>query len=399
MVLGCVTLLLSVVWCASTAWIAWAGEPAPCRYDPKTGRLLVGPPTAFPHRIRIHRSGSDIMIDARSCGATVENTDLIRIIGRNDRDDTVALNLDGGPFAPGRTAESDSLSEIEISADLGDTGRDSLVIFGASGADTFVAGSRGIDMNADGDMDLTTGGISHIVLLTRGGPDGVTMMGGNGTGAPLLSTVVFLGGRGPDTANFGHVPEGVFYAGFGDDMATTKAGGLHFQGGGGDDVLIGGAGNDQLSAGPGKDDLRGRGGNDYLLDDGLNERDRFSGGRGVDELWYLHQTQPDLTLTLDGIANDGMGGEHENIPSDFERITLGAGDDTFVGDDRPTTVFGGKGADLITGGGGRDDLYGQIGEDVFHTLDGYVDRIWGGNGEDDATDRDPNDRVRQVEAL
>lgn len=398
-ILGCATLLLSVGWFASTAWIARAGNLAPCEYDAETGRLLVGPPRSFPHRIKIHRNGPDIMIDARSCGATVRNTDLIHIVGRSDRADAVAFNFDGGPFAPGRTAEPAGSSEIEINTDLGDTGRDALVMFGSSGPETFVAGARGIDLNADGDMDLAIGGISHVVALTRGGSDLMTMTGGNGTGGPLLSTVVFLGGRGPDTADFGQVPDGVFYAGYGDDTATAEAGDLHFQGGSGDDVLIGGAGDDELSAGPGSDHLRGRGGDDLLIDDGLNERDSFSGGRGVDELWYLHQLEPDLRLTLDGIANDGMVGENENIPSDFERITLGDGDDTFVGDDRPTTVFTGKGDDELTGGAGRDRLYGEIGEDVFHTTDGHVDRIWGGNGEDDATDRDLIDHVRDVEIL
>jgi Ca2+-binding RTX toxin-like protein len=183
------------------------------------------------------------------------------------------------------------------------------------------------------------------------------------------------------------------------DFATTASGDQSFQGGGGDDVLIGGSGDDELSGGPGIDDLRGRGGDDALLDDGLDEHDRFSGGSGFDRLFYQHRLEAGLTLTLDGIANDGTPGENENIPSDFEYIGLGDGDDIFVGDGRPTTVLGGRGDDEITGGAGRDRLYGGIGEDVFHTADGHVDWIWGRNAEDDAIDRDPIDRVREVEKL
>lgn len=125
--LACAVLWLSAGSVTSTAWIASAGEPARCEYDPQRGRLLVGPPTSFPHRIRIHRNGPDIRIDGRSCGATVRNTDRIRILGRSDRGDTVAIQFSGGPFAPGRTAESVGSSEIEINADLGETGRDYLV--------------------------------------------------------------------------------------------------------------------------------------------------------------------------------------------------------------------------------------------------------------------------------
>lgn len=262
-----------------------------------------------------------------------------------------------------------------------------------------MAGSEGIDLNVDGDMDFATGNISEIVALMRGGSDVMTMTGGNGTGGPLLSIVVFLGGPGNDTADFGEVPDGVFYAGYGDDFAVAETGGLHFQGGSGDDVFIGGAGDNELSGGLGEDDLRGQGGDDLVIDDGLAERDRFSGGRGVDELWYVRHFHPSLRLSLDGVANDGVRGEDENIPSDFEHITLGDGNDTFVGDDRSTTVFAGRGDDEVTGGGGRDRLYGEIGDDKFHTTDGHIDRILGGNGEDDATDRDAIDRVREVERL
>lgn len=35
----------------------------------------------------------------------------------------------------------------------------------------------------------------------------------------------------------------------------------------------------------------------------------------------------------------------------------------------------------------------------FHAMDGSADRIWGGNGVDTATDRDPIDRLHHVEAF
>lgn len=140
-------------------------------------------------------------------------------------------------------------------------------------------------------------------------------------------------------------------------------------------------------------------GDDIVSDYGRHERDVLSGGAGFDKLSYAHSADGDLTVTLDGVANDGLPGENDNIPTDFEHISLGDGDDTFVGNDLPATVFGGGGNDSITGGGGRDRLHGQFGEDVFHTSDGRTDWVWGGNGQDEATDRDPIDRVRHVELL
>ena len=106
-------------------------------------------------------------------------------------------------------------------------------------------------------------------------------------------------------------------------------------GGLGDDTIVGGAGNDRIIGGRGRDLLTGKDGNDLIR--GTDGDDTITGNSGND--------------VLDG----------------------GAGNDFITGD---------NGNDTLIGGTGTDQMFGQNGNDVIFALDGTLDTVSGGSGDD-----------------
>ncbi len=160
----------------------------------------------------------------------------------------------------------------------------------------------------------------------------------------------------------------------------------------GNDTLIGGPQGDTLNGGDGNDTLIGSTGNDTLLggagDDLLEGdagADSLIGGDGNDTASWATSTSP-VTVTLDGQANDGAGGEADN--ADAENVIGGHGDDTLTGDANSNVIEGGDGNDLIDGGGGADQLFGEDGSDTIRAQDGFVDRVDCGGGLDGVTGDD-----------
>jgi Ca2+-binding RTX toxin-like protein len=365
----------------------------PCELDSKAGELKV----VLDHdNVRLSLRGRDILVDRRSCGATVKNIDSVRVIGGN----MANFSFRKGFLAPGRTPETNGSSEIEI--DLEDF-RGTIWMHTPAGNDTIVAGSRGVDLNDDGDADLIGGAIRGMGFLTRGGSDEVSTLGRRGTGRPVPDIRVRVdAGPGRDRVTFGAGQDALLFGGRGNDrVVSSDAEFGFFVGGAGNDVFIGGPGKESFYPGFGADVVRAMGGNDVVsqLEKG-DESDVFSGGSGSDGLIYGgEQVSGRFSVSFDGIANDGLPGEGDDVASDFEMVWGSNGRDTLVGGDRDNTFFGGAGNDDITGGGGRDRLFGGPGDDEFHTVDGGADRIWGGKQEDTAIDRDDVDRVRDVEIL
>jgi Ca2+-binding RTX toxin-like protein len=125
-------------------------------------------------------------------------------------------------------------------------------------------------------------------------------------------------------------------------------------GGPGSQFLFGGIDNDVLDGGPGEDGLfdgsgegeSGTAGNDVLI-----------GGEGIDQTEYFRQDGVAVTITLDGIANDGQAGEADNVQ--VENVITGLGNDIVVGDAGPNLLSGSAGNDLVRGGGGNDELLGD----------------------------------------
>ena len=171
--------------------------------------------------------------------------------------------------------------------------------------------------------------------------------------------------------------------------ATREA---RFDGGTGDDTLESAASGpcivvEFLDGGPGDD----------LLTDGLGgPRTYLDGGPGADAfegedatVVYADRVNP-ITVTTDGVANDGEIGEGDQVPSEILMVIGGAAGDTIVGSNN---VLGGPGDDTLTGGPETTGLSGGPGNDTISVGastwwnpwlegDGGDDRLIGGSARD-----------------
>ena len=310
----------------------------------------------------------------------------------------------------------------------GDDGAD--VLNGDAGTDTLTGGA-GADVENGGDDNDSLDGGGQPGCIDSAGND--TLNGGDGDDA-------LCGGAGPsagsdsDTLNGGNGEDIAFYVrsaavsvsldeaandGEPGESDNVRSDVEDITGGSGADTLIGNDGRNVLDGGAGPDSLLGLGGNDVLTDSGGdNAADRLDGGAGDDLLaggrgpdTYIGGDGEDaitdyasrafgVTVTLDGVADDGAPGEGDNAGTDVEdvtgtsaadtlvgnasdnELTGGAGDDTISGGAGNDGLSGGAGADTIDGGAGRDDLEGGSGADSLNTRDGLTDYANCGGGSD-----------------
>ena len=127
-------------------------------------------------------------------------------------------------------------------------------------------------------------------------------------------------------------------------IGDTTALPMTVTGGSGDDGIKSGTSHDVISGGGGVDVIGGLSGNDVIdggdgpdfIDGGLGS-DALSGGTGFDRVSY--NVSADLTLTLDGVANDGdtVAAEGDNIGASIEDVRGGSGNDTISGTTGATT--------------------------------------------------------------
>jgi serralysin len=103
--------------------------------------------------------------------------------------------------------------------------------------------------------------------------------------------------------------------------------------------------------------------------DGGPGADWMSGWTGFDTVTYADYTVP-VTVTIDGVANDGAAGEGDNVLTNVERVFGGHGKDKLTGNDATNFLFGGGDNDSLFGLGGTDVLNGEAGTD---TVDGGAD--------------------------
>lgn len=150
---------------------------------------------------------------------------------------------------------------------------------------------------------------------------------------------------------------------------------------------VGGSGNDilnayqyvdtQLHGGPGNDTLIGNVRGDTL--DGGSGADSMTGGDGYDKTTYETRTQP-ITMSIDGVDNDGEVNERDNIGNDIESVTGTPYADTMTGGTTPNGLF-------LFGIGGNDTLGGPTGV-------ASNEAMYGGDGNDTITGRDGNDSMQ-----
>jgi hypothetical protein len=186
-----------------------------------------------------------------------------------------------------------------------------------------------------------------------------------------------------------------------DEISGTKNADL-LSGEGDDDRLVGGEGNDTLDGGAGGDGLEDEGGNDTVVGGPNDDRwtagtgtDTFSGGDGDDSVSYSGRTGA-VTITLDGVADDGEAGEADTVGADVEGAIGGSGADRIVGNALGNRLSGGGGNDSIAGGPAEDRLEGNEGDDTIDSRDGRFDSIDCGPGTDTLL-ADPGDSAANCE--
>ena len=302
----------------------------------------------------------------------------------------------------------------------GGSGNDTII--GMNGADKLYGGNDNDMLIANNGNDSVYGGAGNDSIKGGWGNDMLYGEAGNDTFETDMTALsdgndVISGGSGTDHANYAprQAPlsltldnvanDGNLAAGEADNILTdvenvTGSGAQSdfivgsalansLNGNGGNDTIYGGDGNDTLNGSTGNDSLFGQGGNDLVI--GFLGTDAMDGGAGIDTVSY-HTHTADVTVTFDGIANDGAAGENDAI-SNFENIIGGKGNDTLEGDNAANYINGAEGNDVIRGFGGNDSLFGGTGNDWIHG--GAGDDILAGEaGIDTLIPGEGNDTVR-----
>ena len=310
----------------------------------------------------------------------------------------------GGCSASGKTATCPGA--LGASFDLGD-GADTATIgavasggvasTGGPGADHLTGGALADMIGGGTGDDVIDGGAGDDTLSGDDGKDSIT----GGDGADSISggaeNDTIDGGAGADTID-GGPDNDVITGGAGDDLLQGGAGDDEESGGDDQDTLDGGA-TPGCTGGAGNDLLNGDGGDDALCGGpgppGGLDNDSLNGGDGEDTAYYLRAAG--VNVSLDNVANDGEAGESDNVHSDVEDITGGAGPDTLTGSDARNVLDGGAGPDSLAGLGGNDVLMDSGGDTAADRLDGGPgddslaagrgpDTYIGGDGEDAVTD-------------
>ncbi len=193
----------------------------------------------------------------------------------------------------------------------GGGGRDTLI--GGGGDDTYVLDPGDVIVD-NGGSDTAIAGIELAVLPA--GVDNVTLTGIAGNGV--------IGGSAAANHLVGNGGTNVLSGGGGNDT---------LEGGRGDDFLFGGAGNDRLDGGAGADVTDGGAGNDVYVVSGARDHIMEAAGGGIDTV-EVDAVRYALDANVENAIITREGGAIVTGNALANRITGGAGSDTFVFDSR-----------------------------------------------------------------
>jgi Ca2+-binding RTX toxin-like protein len=249
---------------------------------------------------------------------------------------------------------------------VGGTTNDVEDVIGGGGADTII-GQRTTDLNP---LTANTflGGDGNDTLIGNAGDDTLEGEADDDTLQGGLGNDALDGGDGSDTTSYAdrsaaspvivNLATCTPQCGAAGELDTLTA----------IENVTGGAGNDTLTGDDNGNVLNGNGGDDELDGAGdVSSADTLFGGPGgQDHANYSGRTGEDLTITLDGQANDGaedliLGAEGDNVHPDVERVTTSTGDDSITGSSAANTFDAGAGNDVLDGAGGGDALNGAAG--------------------------------------
>ena len=362
--------LVALIASASVLIALPAGAAAVCTFDDPTATVTIA--MADGDDTVVSRLGDAIAVDGVACDiATVTNTDLI-VVTSTGTPASLRIDLAGGAFAPGETAETDAAdSEIEWQITLPPTAN--LRILGTPASDNLVIGTSGINLNgaeAAGDTDVVVTGTPSLFLIGLDGNDVLSVGGGSGTGTPgPIATLLggaagdlFLPGAIGSTFDGSDGPDAIDYSSLAGPIDADLQAGTVDVGAGtdlliavenltatpGDDIVTGDGGPNLLHGGPGNDHIAGGAGDDTL-----------DGGVGTDLLDLSAAAAAAVDLSGDLATGDGT----DTIAA-FEDVLGSPGDDVLVGDNEANAIDGDTGDDEINGGLGADDLTGGAGTDT-----------------------------------
>jgi Ca2+-binding RTX toxin-like protein len=238
-----------------------------------------------------------------SCaGATTSNTDAIKVVGAAGTAEKLIIDQSGGPFAPGATAETTGVAEIEIDVNLGDVS-DQVVVIGTSSDDVLAMGAKGAAINNDSDVDVSFAPLpSSIELVGGGGKNLLTARGGYGAGTVYAGSVTLRAGDQGDDLTGSNLAD-LIVGGDGADTVNAYGGNDTIQGGGGGDKLSGADGNDDITGGAGADILSGGNGNDTLRANDGQADTSINGGAGTDTAYYDGALDPGPSAVENKIAS------------------------------------------------------------------------------------------------
>ncbi|MFT7580389.1 MAG: Ca2+-binding RTX toxin-like protein [Myxococcota bacterium] len=303
----------------------------------------------------------------------------------------LAVNYNPCVDASGDPLTTTSVKKIAITGTAGDDEVILDVAPGSFGGIFSVQGGITIDMaGGTGDEFKIRGSNSVTDRVTYGESAGdayVDMSGDNKADVLIQNAEVFVAALGDGNDTFTGQGGAISATHLTDGVTTLTAftAVLTVNGGAGSDTITGGSGDDTLSGGDGDDTFKSAVGADGA--------DTFNGGPGTDTVDYSNRTG-DLTVTIDGTANDGLAAETDDVEVDVEDIVGGQGDDTLTGSNVSNVIEGGDGADTLSGGPGNadctldvDSLKGDDGADIFDqgSAADCGDSMTGGAGDDTAT--------------
>lgn len=257
--------------------------------------------------------------------ATVSNTTTISVIGDADANQDVDIENagPGGAFP----------STIAWAVDGGGGAGDSLIINGATAADTVTVTDTAFTMNGAAGV---TAGLEDIIVNGDAGGDTIDAAA-DAAGGPVL---ILNGQAGAD----------VITGGAGDDFIT---------GGDGDDLLAGGDGVDDVDGGLGADTIdegSAPNGND-ILEDGGDDTDPLQndtldfGARTVCVVINEVTDESGQDTDCDGVLE---AGEEINDSNGFEVLISGSANDHLIGNGSDETFIGQGGDDVVDGNDGDD---------------------------------------------
>lgn len=305
---------------------------------------------------------------------TINSGDGDDLVGGDDGNDTITLGAGNDELDPTR----DGGNDVVYGGDGDDNlrGRDGVdQLFGQAGADN-VEVSGGTDSLADGGADNDT-------LVNRGGRQ--RFVGGDGT--DLIS---YDRSSTPVTINM----NGAAVSGVSGENDTVETDVENALGGTGNDTITGNGLANVLNGGYGADTIQGLGGDDTLNASSHDlTNDDYSGGDGVDVVTYEAREYFGVSVSLDGVANDGAVqlGEADQVRADVENVVATDYVDQLTGNAAANRLDGGAGADVLDGRGGTDVFVGGSGYDTVSYaadpvgVDVFVDGVAndGGPGENE----------------